>query len=194
MLEAKRCWVSGSPLGVDDDDLPVARRGDAVGEAVERDGLAGPWRADHERRALQSRQRHEDASFAVWEDVVVRDVVTEVEGRVDLLARFVHSKCLARFALGLAAGALGVVLVALAQLLDGAATQQRDRQRDRESERCGEQPPRPDVGPRGRECRRAGAQDHRHARRRVRRAASPSRCPTTQAMSMRARGRRAPRT
>jgi hypothetical protein len=105
----------GVSLGVDNDDLPVAGRGDAVGQAVERDGLAGPWRADHERCALQSRQRHQDAALAVREDVVVGDVVAEVEGRVDPLARFAHAQRLARLALGLAAGALMNSPVAIAR-------------------------------------------------------------------------------
>ena len=44
----------GVALGVDDDDLPVAGRRNAVGDAVERHGLARARSAHHDRRALQA--------------------------------------------------------------------------------------------------------------------------------------------
>ena len=63
------------------------------------------------------------------EHVVVGDVVAEVEGRVDHLARLAHAQRLGGVVLGLGAGALGALHVALAQFLDGAVTQERHRQR-----------------------------------------------------------------
>jgi len=139
--------VSRVPFGVDDDDLPVARRRDAVGDAVQRDRLARPGRADHERRPLQPRQRHEDAVAAVWQDAVHRDVASEFEGQVDRLRSPTRAERLVRPALGCHTSAFGATLVALAQLVDATALQQPDREREREAERRGVPPPSPDVRP-----------------------------------------------
>ena len=100
------------------------------------------------------------ATLAVREAVVVGDVPAQLERRVHAPARLANSDRLACFALGLRAGAL----VALVQLLDGSPPQQRDRQRERKSQRCREEPPRADVRPRCRERRvwvleAAGADD-----------------------------------
>lgn len=58
------------------------------------------------------------------EDVIHRDVPSEVEGRVDRLATLDRLERLARAVLGVRAGALGAALVALAQLVDAAALEQ----------------------------------------------------------------------
>jgi hypothetical protein len=75
----ERVLGGGVALGVDDDDLPVARARNAVGEAAEGDGLAGAGSADDEHRAPQSRERHQDVPALAGEHVASSNVLAELE-------------------------------------------------------------------------------------------------------------------
>jgi hypothetical protein len=145
-------------LRVDDDDLPVARRRDAVCEAAEGDGLAGAGGADHQQRPAKARERHQHPAAPDLQELVAGDVAAKLERALARRARG-DSGGAAGFALGALAGALGAALVALVQLLDRPPAKRRDRQRDREAQRRREQPPRPDVRPR-RMQRLAGMHEH----------------------------------
>jgi hypothetical protein len=80
--------------------------------------------------------------------VVERDVMTEVERRVDCLAPFGSAERLACLALRPRADTFDATFLALPQLVDAAVVEQSDREREREDERRGVQPPPPDVRPR----------------------------------------------
>ena len=145
-------------LGVDHDDLPVARGRNTVGKAAERDGLARAGRADHQQRAAEARERHQHPAALDLQHGVAGDVTTELE---DELTRCPGGEPggAAGLALSPLTGDLGPPLVALAQLLDRPPAKRGDSQRDREAQRRREQPPCPDVRPR-RLQRFAGLHEH----------------------------------
>lgn len=75
----ERLLRSRVALGVEDDHLPVRRRGHAVGQPSERDGLARARSADHQQRSAEPRKRHPHASPDHRQHLVAADLAPKFE-------------------------------------------------------------------------------------------------------------------